>query len=278
MTFCHALRYPFQGQGWFYRLLVLACVQLIPIIGQAILVGYGLEIIRAVYANQSELPRLKGWQAFGDGLRVLLTGLLYCAPMLALAPLILSVGTTSSAGSQSNVTRVLMTIAITLILSALIPRLRIPNKRIRQVITGAVGVVPIVGMVSLVATMRTSGVSGDIQFSSLNGIGIVLSLMILLLLGLVIMGLNVGALRYAVEGKGLLDPTQNLRLLLRNHPQSRQLVLHAALIGAVTIGTTAAGLVILILPGLIAFTAGSIALWYCFARYGLAIGVGKNAS
>ena len=43
-----ALRYPWQGKGWFYRMLPLALLQLIPILGQIILAGYGQAIARAI--------------------------------------------------------------------------------------------------------------------------------------------------------------------------------------------------------------------------------------
>ena len=62
MMLSQALQYPFQGKGWFRRILILALVQLIPIVGQLILLGYGLDIVRAVYAGQVDLPPLR-WRA-----------------------------------------------------------------------------------------------------------------------------------------------------------------------------------------------------------------------
>lgn len=52
MMLPQALHYPFQGKGWFRRMLILALIQLIPVVGQLILLGYGLDIVRAVYAEQ----------------------------------------------------------------------------------------------------------------------------------------------------------------------------------------------------------------------------------
>ena len=39
-----ALRYPWQSQGWLYRMLPLALLQLIPIVGQIILAGQHLPL------------------------------------------------------------------------------------------------------------------------------------------------------------------------------------------------------------------------------------------
>jgi hypothetical protein len=46
-----ALQYPFRGKGSFRHILILALVQLVPIVGHLILLGYGFDIVRALYAG-----------------------------------------------------------------------------------------------------------------------------------------------------------------------------------------------------------------------------------
>ena len=82
MLLCQALRYPFRGMGWFRPILILILIQLIPIVGQLILLGYGFDIVRAVYADQYELPALRWLSALKNGLRFLLAGLAYLLPIL----------------------------------------------------------------------------------------------------------------------------------------------------------------------------------------------------
>ena len=65
-----ALRYPWQGKGWFYRMLPLALLQFVPVIGQIILVGYGQAIARAIYWQQWDLPKLHLRRSLIDGLRL----------------------------------------------------------------------------------------------------------------------------------------------------------------------------------------------------------------
>ncbi|HEY8598040.1 MAG TPA: hypothetical protein VIL85_06385 [Thermomicrobiales bacterium] len=51
MSLPAAWRYPFRGHGWPRRILVLVLAQCIPVVGQLILLGYGQEIVRSVYAG-----------------------------------------------------------------------------------------------------------------------------------------------------------------------------------------------------------------------------------
>ncbi len=88
MLVSQALRYPFQGKGCTHRILILTLIQLIPVVGQLILIGYGFDIVRAFYADQAELPTLQWLSALKNGLRFLLAGLGYlsCQSSPQLAP------------------------------------------------------------------------------------------------------------------------------------------------------------------------------------------------
>ena len=93
-----ALHYPFQGKGWFRHILILALVQLLPIVGQLILLGYGMDIVRAVYAGQTSLPPIRWLPALGNGFRFLLAGFVYLLPIL----ITIGVVGASNIGSKSS--------------------------------------------------------------------------------------------------------------------------------------------------------------------------------
>jgi hypothetical protein len=67
-------------------MLTLALLQLIPIVGQVILFGYGIAIVWAVYAGETNLPLLQWRQALRDGGFFVVAGLLYLTSILGLIP------------------------------------------------------------------------------------------------------------------------------------------------------------------------------------------------
>lgn len=89
-TLSQALRYPWQGG--LARLLPLVFLQLIPVIGQIILVGYGQAIAHTIYNQQDDLPQLQLGQAFLDGLRLVAVGTVYCLPVFLMVLMAVGVG------------------------------------------------------------------------------------------------------------------------------------------------------------------------------------------
>lgn len=73
-------------EGWFRQLLPLMLVQLVPLVGQVLLLGYGLSLSRALQAEQTTLPPLRWWQMLRQGSLLAITGLVYLAPIMALIP------------------------------------------------------------------------------------------------------------------------------------------------------------------------------------------------
>ncbi|MCG8350001.1 MAG: DUF4013 domain-containing protein [Chloroflexales bacterium] len=221
MLLSDALQYPFRGKDWFHRMLTLALLQLIPIVGQVILFGYGIAIVRAVYAGETKLPLLQWRQALCDGGLFVVAGLLYLTPILGLIP---------------NV--VMFEIAVRFLDIELVP--------------------------------------GSLIANTMYG---VFALVLTLLIVLIVSGLYVGGVRYAVESKrfkGLFGATGNAKLLLRNRDASRTLIVNMFLVGLVAVVGISFGLVFLILPGLFMFVSCSLTLWYLFARYGLEVGVNTS--
>ena len=96
MMLAQALQYPLRGKRSLHRLLILALLQLLPIVGQLILFGYGFDIVRAVYAEQTELPSLLWLPALRNGLHFFLAGLGYLLPILITIGIV--VGTTTIVG------------------------------------------------------------------------------------------------------------------------------------------------------------------------------------
>ena len=84
MSLAAALRYPFRGRGWHRRILILALAQFIPVVGQLVLLGYGQEIVRSVYAGETALPAIHWMRALRDGGLFCLAGLLYLTPIVPL--------------------------------------------------------------------------------------------------------------------------------------------------------------------------------------------------
>jgi hypothetical protein len=96
MNFYEALKYPFQGKNWFRRILALALLQFVPIVGQLILFGYGIEVVRAIYSGEKNLPPIEWKRALGDGLRFLVAGLIYLTPLIGVVPTIATIGTNAN--------------------------------------------------------------------------------------------------------------------------------------------------------------------------------------
>jgi hypothetical protein len=88
MEFGLAFTYPFQDQDWIKKIGIAGLLMIIPIIGQIIVLGWALEIVRRVIQrNPTPLPE---WSDFGryfmDGLMLPLTiisGLSQMIPFLA---------------------------------------------------------------------------------------------------------------------------------------------------------------------------------------------------
>ena len=216
-TVWRALAAPFQRKGWLQRILPLALLQLIPLVGQMILFGYGLAVVRGIYAGDVALPRLHWHTALREGALFFGLGLLYLAPLLGL----------------------------------------IPNIVLLEVGLRFLGVVPAFGSVGALAIQS-----------------VWIALLSLLTL-LIFTGLHLSAVRYAVEGQGikaLLNPTSEAKMLWHQRALAGRMLLNLLLllVGALAV---AAGLVLLVVPSLVALVILSIVLWHLFAHYAMSLGI-----
>ena len=285
MMLYQALQYPFRGQGWFRRILILALVQLLPIVGQLILLGYGLDIVRTVYAGQTSLPPVRWRQALGDGLRFALAGLGYLLPILITIGV---VGASYSGSGKSfgstGLLALLLSIGLPLLLlllravstrrsrSSSAQRTQTPRISPRTLLTG---LLPIVMTVAVILILRTLVSQSGIDTGKPNELSILLFVVLALLLFFIGNVLYVGGVRYAIEKKGLLAPMTNAKLLLKDRRLSGTLLLNVILLAVIAVIATVVGLALFILPGLFVFVVCSLALWYMFAQYGMQVGIHK---
>jgi hypothetical protein len=260
-----ALRYLFQEKGWFSRMLVLALVQLLPFAGQLILLGYGQEVARAVYTGKTGLPPIHWRRAFADGLRVAAAGLLYVVPISAVVPMIIAIGTGPANADGSlgaDLGRLLLTVGITAGVTLAAGRLRIQSRSARYLMVGVVAAVPTITVVAMFTSGDSSGQNPAASTRGINAVGIFLLAALSLFMLFIITGLLTGAVRYAVGGKGLFNPTDNAKQMLSNRALTGRLALNILALTCGTILATAIGLVLFILPGLLALVIGTIALWH----------------
>ena len=281
-----ALQFPFRGKGSFRHILILALVQLVPIVGQLILLGYGFDIVRALYAGQTSLPPIRWLPALGNGFRFLVAGFFYLLPILVMIAVVGAsrIGSSSSFGNLS-VLAILLAIGLPLLLilirivfvrrrsSSSVRRTHARGGGFRFLLNG---LLPLFVTILAILMLRTLVSSSGIGTGKPNGLSILLLLVLALLLFLIGIVLFVGGVRYAIENKGL--PCRNYQcqtapeeLCTRRHasPQRPSAGCYCGYCYNYRIG------VLFILPGLYVFVICSLALWYMFANYGIRVGISK---
>jgi hypothetical protein len=75
----------FEDKDWFKKIIIVALVSLIPIIGQIVALGFALEIMRRVINNDpTPLPEFDFGGFLGKGFQGLVIGLVYAIPLIIL--------------------------------------------------------------------------------------------------------------------------------------------------------------------------------------------------
>lgn len=93
LSLADALRYPLQTKGWARPIFLLTLCQLIPVIGQWLLIGYGMAVVRAIYAGETDLPAMQWGKMVWNGFLFLVIGVIYLVPLAGLLPQILLLDT-----------------------------------------------------------------------------------------------------------------------------------------------------------------------------------------
>ena len=87
MEFGKAFSYVFEDQDWIKKVGIAGLIMLIPILGQIVVGGWGLEITKRVIRRDPE--PLPDWSDFGGylvkGLQVFVVGLAYALPIILVA-------------------------------------------------------------------------------------------------------------------------------------------------------------------------------------------------
>lgn len=84
MDFGRAFTFVFDDEEWLKKIALGAVISLIPIVGQFVVMGWGLEVTRRLIKEEGEA--LPGWDDFGgylvSGLMVFVIGFVYYLPMI----------------------------------------------------------------------------------------------------------------------------------------------------------------------------------------------------
>jgi hypothetical protein len=88
MDFGKAFSFVFDDEEWIQKILIVALISIIPIIGQLFLFGWALEIVKRVV--EKDPNPLAGYDEFGEklvlGLKGWVVGLVYAIPVIILSP------------------------------------------------------------------------------------------------------------------------------------------------------------------------------------------------
>jgi hypothetical protein len=83
MDFGKAFTYPFQDPDWAKKIIIPGLVMLIPILGQIVVLGWMLEIVRRVIRRDpAPLPELDFGKNLSDGFKGFLISLVYAIPAI----------------------------------------------------------------------------------------------------------------------------------------------------------------------------------------------------
>ncbi len=86
MDFGRAFGFVFQDKDWLRKIIIPALVGLIPIIGQFVVLGWGLNVTRRVMAHDPEpLPDLDFGGDLARGFQAFVIGLIYALPIVLLS-------------------------------------------------------------------------------------------------------------------------------------------------------------------------------------------------
>ena len=100
MNFGKAFTYVFDDQDWFNKIIIPILVGLIPVVGQLVVTGWMLDLMRNVYNRvEKPLPELDFGLQLGRGFRWWLVGVVYSLPLI-LVCLLIFIPVISSSNSE----------------------------------------------------------------------------------------------------------------------------------------------------------------------------------
>lgn len=86
MNFSKAFTYVFEDPDWIKKIIIMGLIILIPVLGQIVLVGWMVDIIRKMIRQEPvTLPSLAFGDQLGDGFKMVVISLVYAAPIIVLS-------------------------------------------------------------------------------------------------------------------------------------------------------------------------------------------------
>ncbi len=83
MNFGQAFTYVFKDADWFKKIIIVALVSLIPVIGQMVAFGFAMEIMKRVINNDpTPLPEFDFGGFLGKGFQAMVINLVYYIPLI----------------------------------------------------------------------------------------------------------------------------------------------------------------------------------------------------
>lgn len=271
-----ALRYPWQGKGWFYRMLPLALLQLIPILGQIILAGYGQAIARAICQQQRDLPRLHLHRSLVDGLQLVAVGIVYCLPVILTVLLVLSGDSTSETETPGRVPGIVYPIALLVYsrISSEVVKRRLALKSVVSFVNRVFSILVFLFIIrrlsSLFTTLRDGLHFSNIELTSMD---LVVLLAASLLFSIIVAALLISGVQFAITGRGLLHARATLKRMIVNRGLTVRFTLTTWLLIAGTAMTAVFSALFLLVPGLLLIIAGNAAIWFLATQYAMRIGI-----
>ncbi len=103
MQFGKAFSYVFEDKDWFKKLAIMGLISLIPILGQIVLVGWMIDIIKKlIHHEPTELPNLDFGGQLSRGFSGFVVGLVYALPVIVLLIIQSIVITVTTGGANSD--------------------------------------------------------------------------------------------------------------------------------------------------------------------------------
>ncbi len=267
-----ATRYPWQSQHALRRLLPLALLQLIPVVGQIILIGYGQEVARAVSKQQADLPVLRIGQTLLDGLKMAGAGIIYCFPIFITVLLAFTTTSTPSTESANGAPAAILPVVMILLMGG--SSLILKKRPSLQPLFNQLGRLFGIGIIFFIIWRLRSifaQFEGGFELSppTLNPATLGMLTISALLFAFIIVAFHVIGVRFALTGEGLLDPSGVLKIMAKHRHLTINLIATIWLLLIATIILTTIGAFFLILPGLILLVTMTLSIWYVAAKYHL---------
>ncbi|MBI9047001.1 MAG: DUF4013 domain-containing protein [Anaerolineaceae bacterium] len=112
MNFGLAFSFPFQDQEWWKKFLLMGVITLIPVVGQFVLMGWVVQLVRNVINDDpTPIPSLDFGGQLGQGFKFFILALVYMLPVIILTlPIYIITPIADAAGMDSDTLGIMMAV------------------------------------------------------------------------------------------------------------------------------------------------------------------------